>query len=54
MNAASAPNAAPGPNARGAAAFIASAVRSPLDAYVRLTATYGDTIRVPFAPGQSF
>jgi cytochrome P450 len=54
MNVASARNAAPGPNARGAAAFLASAVRSPLDAYVRLTARYGDTIRVPFAPGQSF
>jgi cytochrome P450 len=54
MNAASSQNAPPGPNARGAAAFLASAVRSPLDAYVRLAERYGDTIRVPFAPGQSF
>jgi cytochrome P450 len=52
MNARSSRRAAPGPNGRGAAAFIASAVRSPLDAYLRLAARYGDTIEVPIAPGQ--
>jgi len=54
MNARSARPVAPGPNGRGAAAFIAAAVRSPLDAYVRLAARYGDTIEIPYAPGQRF
>ena len=53
MNARSSRYAAPGPNARGAAAFIASVFRSPLDGYVRLSARYGDTIRVPYRPGNS-
>jgi cytochrome P450 len=43
----------PGPNARGAAAFIASVVRSPLGGYVRLAARYGDAIRIPYRPGNS-
>ncbi len=54
MNARSSRRAAPGPNGRGAAAFIASVVRSPLDGYVRLAASYGDTIAVPYAPRHSF
>src|SRR5260221_11018428 len=53
MNARSSRYAAPGPNARGAAAFIASVFRSPLDGYVRLSARYGDTTRVPYRPGNS-
>jgi cytochrome P450 len=38
----------------GAAAFIASAARSPLDGCLRLAARHGDTIRVPCRPGNSF
>jgi cytochrome P450 len=54
VNAAPAPNTTPAPNARATAAFFASALRRPLDAYVRLYARYGDAIRVPLTPRQSF
>jgi cytochrome P450 len=54
MNARSSRAAAPGPNARGAAAFLASVLHDPLDGYLRLAARYGDTIRVPYRPGNSF
>ena len=47
MNARSSRYAVPGPGALGAAAFIASVLRSPLDGYLRLAARYGDAIRVP-------
>jgi cytochrome P450 len=53
MNARSSRHAAPGPDARGAAAFIACVLRNPLDGYLRLAARYGDTIRVPYRPGNS-
>ncbi len=54
MNARSSRYAVPGPGALGAAAFIATAARSPLDGYLRLDARYGDAIRVPYRPGNSF
>jgi cytochrome P450 len=54
MNGKPSRHAAPGPNGRAAAAVIASLARSPLDGYVRLAARYGDTIRVPYSPRQSF
>jgi cytochrome P450 len=53
MNGRPSRRAAPGPNGRAAAAVIASLARSPLDGYVRLAARYGDTIRVPYRPGNS-
>ena len=53
MNARSSRDAVPGPNAAGAAAFIASVLRNPLDGYLRLAGRYGDTIRVPYRPGNS-
>jgi hypothetical protein len=54
MNARSSRYAVPGPGALGAAAFIASVLRSPLDGYLRLAARYGEAIRVPYRPGNSF
>jgi cytochrome P450 len=54
MNARSSRYAVPGPGALGAAAFIASAARSPLDGYLRPAARHGDAIRVPCRPGNSF
>jgi cytochrome P450 len=53
MNARSSRAAVPGPNAAGAAAFIASVLRNPLGGYLRLAGRYGDTIRVPYRPGNS-
>ncbi len=53
MNGRPSRHAAPGPNGRAAAAVIASLARSPLDGYVRLATRYGDTIRVPYRPGNS-
>jgi cytochrome P450 len=47
-------HALPGPRGSAAATAVASLARSPLDGYVRLAARYGDTIAVPFAPGQYF
>src|SRR5215467_14607629 len=40
----------PGPGGAEAARLLATMVRDPLGAYVRLTARYGDAVRVPFAP----
>ena len=53
MNARSSRDAVPGPNAAGTAAFIASVLRNPLDGYLRRAGRYGDTIRVPYRPGNS-
>jgi len=40
----------PGPGGAEAARLLATMVRDPLAAYIRLTARYGDAVRVPFAP----
>src|SRR5215468_11815347 len=40
----------PGPGGAEAARLLGTMVRDPLAAYVRLTARYGDAVRVPFAP----
>jgi len=53
MNARSSRDAVPGPNAAGTAAFIASVLCNPLDGYLRRAGRYGDTIRVPYRPGNS-
>src|SRR5262249_56561853 len=53
MTARSSRAAGRGPSATGAAAFIASVLRNPLDSYLRLAARYGDAIRVPYRPGNS-
>ena len=42
--------AVPGPRAHSAAAVLASLARSPLDAYIGLAASYGDTVRIPIGP----
>ena len=47
-------HALPGPRGTTAATALASLARSPLDGYVRLAARYGDTVAVPYAPGQYF
>ena len=47
-------HALPGPHGSAAATALASLARSPLDGYVRLAARYGDTVAVPYAPGQYF
>jgi cytochrome P450 len=45
--------AVPGPPARSSASILAAMARSPLDAYLKLAARYGDTIRVPIGPRSS-
>jgi cytochrome P450 len=46
--------AVPGPRGAAAAAALGALARSPLDGYVRLAARYGDTIRLPYSPGNGF
>jgi cytochrome P450 len=54
MSARSSRNAVPGPHGAAAAAALASLARDPLGGYVRLTARYGDTVRLPFSPRHGF
>jgi cytochrome P450 len=54
MSARARSHALPGPRGTTAATALASLARSPLDGYVRLAARYGDTVAVPYAPGQYF
>lgn len=54
MKAQSSRYAVPGPHGAAAAAALGALARSPLDGYVRLAARYGDTIRLPYSPGNSF
>src|SRR5215472_355634 len=42
----------PGPGAAQAARVLAAMLGDPLAGYLRLTARYGDVVRVPFAPGR--
>jgi cytochrome P450 len=43
-------NGVPGPGAPESARLLAGMMGDPLAGYVRLTARYGDAVRVPFAP----
>ena len=43
----------PGPRGAEAARVLAGMLGDPLAGYVRLTARYGDAVRVPFAPGRA-
>jgi cytochrome P450 len=54
MAAISARVAVSGPSAAMAPAVIAALVRSPLDGYRGLAASYGDTVRVPIGPRSAF
>jgi cytochrome P450 len=47
-------HAVPGPRGSQAATVLASLARNPLQGYVRLSARYGDTIRLPYSPWQNF
>jgi cytochrome P450 len=44
----------PGPHGSAAAVRLASLLRDPLAGYLNLSATYGDTIRVPISPKSCF
>jgi cytochrome P450 len=43
-----------GPPGSRSVAVLASLARSPLDAYIKLAARYGDTVRIPVGPRSSF
>jgi hypothetical protein len=43
-------SAMPGPGGGEAARILAGMLGDPLAGYLRLTARYGDVVRVPFAP----
>jgi cytochrome P450 len=49
-----APRQVRGPRGRGAALRLASLMRDPLAGYLGMFAAYGDTIRVPISPKNSF
>ena len=42
-----------GPRGADAARALTGMLGDPLAGYLRLTARYGDTVRVPFAPGRA-
>ena len=44
----------PGPRGTQAARTLAGMLGDPLNGYLRLAATYGDAVRVPFTPRRSF
>jgi len=44
----------PGPGSAESARLLAGMLSDPLAGYVRLTARYGDAVRVPFAPRRSW
>jgi cytochrome P450 len=54
MTAQTSPCAVAGPRGSQAATVLASLARNPLQGYVRLSARYGDTIRLPYSPGHNF